>query len=87
MKKSDRNLEKTKASLRYKTSKKRCNLYVKHFPDQYTEEDLQKMFGQYGDIESIKLFKKEQGHPYAFVCFKQPDSAANAKNALHKSTV
>lgn len=32
MKAKDRELEKTRETLKYKTSKKRCNLYVKNFP-------------------------------------------------------
>jgi hypothetical protein len=40
MKKQDRESEKIKETLRYKTSKKRCNLYVKNFPSEWSEDDL-----------------------------------------------
>ena len=85
MKKSDRELEKKRDTLRYKTSKKRCNLYVKNFPNQWTSDDLQNLFKQFGAIENIKLEKGRNGS-FAFVCFKQPDSAAVAKQTLNNST-
>jgi RNA recognition motif-containing protein len=40
---------------RFKNSKKKCNLFVKGFPNTFTTEDLQKLFEQFGEIESIKL--------------------------------
>mgnify|MGYP002050727664 CR=1 FL=1 len=40
MKKSDREIEKKRETLRYKTSKKRCNLYVKNFPNNWTDKEL-----------------------------------------------
>ena len=39
-----KNLEKTRDTLRYKTSKKRCNLYVKNFPNQWPKEELENLF-------------------------------------------
>ena len=68
-------------SIRYKNSKKKCNLFVKNFPDYYKKEDLAEIFGQCGEIESIRMIEKllENGYVQAFrafVCFKQPDSAA-----------
>jgi polyadenylate-binding protein len=85
MKKTDREIEKKKETLRYKTSKKRCNLYVKNFPNTWTTEDLTNLFKQFGQIENIKLEKGRNGS-FAFVCFKQPDSAAVAKQTLNNST-
>ena len=73
--------------MRYKNSKKRCNLYVKNFHPKTTEEDLTELFSKHGEIESIKLYKKEEAAIYAFVCFKQPDSAAKAKAELHGHTI
>ena len=40
MTKTERDIEKKKDTIRYKASKKRCNLYVKNFPTTWTEEDL-----------------------------------------------
>lgn len=80
MTKSEREIEKKKETIRYKASKKRCNLYVKNFPPSWTEDDLRTTFGQYGTIEKIRLEPKgKAGNSFAFVCYKTPDSAASAK--------
>lgn len=81
--------------MKYKNSKKRCNLYVKNFPGNTTKEQLQQLFEKYGEIESIKVFyakDKPDAPPtaekealYAFVCFKNPESASKAKAELHTS--
>ncbi len=40
LKRTDREAERLRETIKYKSSKKRCNLYVKGFPDNMTEEDL-----------------------------------------------
>jgi RNA recognition motif-containing protein len=79
-------MEKTKEMLRYKNSKKRCNLYVKNFPPTTTKQQLEELFGKYGEIENIKLFPKEGEAIYAFVCFKNPEKASQAKAELNQTT-
>jgi len=86
LKKAERQIEKTRETIRYKASKKRCNLYVKNFPTNWTQEDLTNLFQQYGEIEKVRLEKGQTGNSYAFVCFKQPDAAATAKQTLHNQT-
>lgn len=44
MKKSERIKAIEHDSNKFKISKKRCNLFVKNFPDSTTEEDLRKIF-------------------------------------------
>lgn len=83
LKAKDREIEKKKEMIRYKNSKKRCNLYVKNFPPTTTAEELKQLFSQYGSIENIKLFPQEGSALYAFVCFEKPEDAFNAKNSLH----
>jgi len=85
LKKSEREKELAHETLKYKNSKKRCNLYVKNFSAETTEEDLRNLFQHYGEIESLKLFgQKDNKSPFAFVCFKTPDTASQVKNAnLH----
>ena len=46
--KTEREAEKQKEMLRYKNSKKRCNLYVKNFHPNTTKEQLEELFRQYG---------------------------------------
>jgi polyadenylate-binding protein len=82
--KQDREIEKKKEMIRYKNSKKRCNLYVKNFPPTTTSDQLKELFGKFGDIESIKIFPKEGEAVYAFVCFKNPEAASTAKAGLHQ---
>lgn len=80
MKAKDRELEKTRETLKYKTSKKRCNLYVKNFPHNFTEDNLKSIFEKFGEVEKIKICKPERSNaPYAFVCFMTPDAASQAK--------
>ena len=86
MKKTERAIEKAKETLKYKQSKKRCNLYVKNFPASWTEEHLKDIFSKFGAIERIKLEKGKASNVYAFVCFQTPDAAVNAKTQLHNQT-
>ena len=80
LKKEERLKELEHETLKYKSSKKRCNLYVKGFQNE-TEQDLKNVFAQFGDIESCRVFEaKDNKSPYAFVCFKTPDQAQAAKN-------
>lgn len=82
LKKEEREAEKKREQLRFKNSKKRCNLYVKNFPANTTEAELRQYFQQYGEIESVKVFPKEGEALYAFVCYKSPDHAATAKQLV-----
>jgi RNA recognition motif-containing protein len=82
LKKVEREAEKKKETLRYKASKKRCNLYVKNFPGTWGEAELHNLFKDFGTIEKIKFQEGQRSGNFAFVCFKQPDHAANAKQSL-----
>ena len=73
--------------MRYKMSKKRCNLYVKNIPENFTNNDLQNLFKQFGEIENTKVLPEEGKALYAFVCYKAPDSALKAKEHLHGQVV
>lgn len=76
--------QKVRETIKYKNSKKRCNLYVKNFASNSTEDHLRMLFQEYGEIESIKLFPiDKQEKAYAFVCFKTPDQAQQALLQLH----
>jgi len=87
--KDERAREKFQEMIRYKNSKKRCNLYVKNFPAKWTEEELKQLFSQHGEIEKVRIEGKQpepnqqfQNHTFAFVCFKKPDACSQAKQAL-----
>ena len=86
LKKSDREAERLRDTIKYKNSKKRCNLYVKGFPENCTEEDLRHVFEPHGEIESLRLHPTDKEKKlYAFVCFKKPDEASSAKEKLHNT--
>jgi len=86
LKKPQREQEKFQETIRYKNSKKRCNLYVKNFPASWTETELTNLFKTYGEIERVRLEKGFQNNTYAFVCFKKPDACSLAKQQLHGQT-
>lgn len=44
MKRADREVEKKRDALKYKTSKKRCNLFVKNFPITWNEGHIRQLF-------------------------------------------
>jgi RNA recognition motif-containing protein len=46
--KDERQAEKEREKLRYKNSKKRCNLYVKNFPAETNEQQLRELFSPFG---------------------------------------
>ena len=86
---TEREAERKRETIKYKNSKKRCNLYVKGFPEEATEEDLRKLFEPFGDVESVRLHpvgEKVKKHS-AFICFRKPDEASSAKEKLHGSQV
>jgi len=87
LKKRDRVREKMRELLKFKNSKKRCNLFIKNFPPETTEDELAVICSKYGPIESIKMFEKEGGIKFAFVCFSSPDAASLARQSLHQATV
>lgn len=81
--KTEREQEIQRDAMKYKNSKKKCNLFVKNIPDNCTEKDIRDRFGQFGEIESVRLFAKEKGkNPYCFVCYQRPDAAQKAKEEL-----
>lgn len=85
--KEEREKEKFIETIRYKNSKKRCNLYVKNFPPTMTEQQLTDLFKQYGEIEKVRLEKGFANNTYAFVCYKKPDACSLAKQELSKHTI
>ena len=84
--KKEREEEKLQETIRYKNSKKRCNLYVKNFPNSWDQKNLENLFGTYGKIENIKLETGFQSNTFAFVCFEKPDACSQAKQALQGQT-
>jgi polyadenylate-binding protein len=75
--------QKFKAELYEKTRGR--NLYVRGFDENWGEEDLINYYAQYGEIESSKLMKDENGmsRKFGFVCFRRKEDAEKAiKNTI-----
>lgn len=81
--KSERDREKRKAASLYQNHGR--NLYVKHLPEDITEEKLQKIFEPFGKITSCALMKDANGvlKGFAFVCFEDKECATAAMRALN----
>ena len=74
--------------MRYKLSKRKCNLYVKNIPITCTEETLKQLFNDYGEVENMKINKNENGESiYALVCFKKPEDTLKAQTGLNGYTL
>lgn len=61
------------------------NVFVKNLDENFTEEDLSKLFSNYGEIQSAMLQKDENGKSrgFGFVNFVHHDSAQAAVDALN----
>ncbi|XP_004499044.1 polyadenylate-binding protein 2-like [Cicer arietinum] len=61
------------------------NVYVKNLSESFMEDELRKVFGEYGTITSAVLMRDADGRSkcFGFVNFEDPDDAANAVEALN----
>lgn len=59
--KQQRNQEKLMETIRYKSSKKRVNLYVKNFPNSWGEAEIRQKFGAFGELENVRIEGKKDG--------------------------
>ncbi|KAF7138330.1 hypothetical protein RHSIM_Rhsim07G0226200 [Rhododendron simsii] len=65
------------------------NIYVKNLAESTTEEDLEKIFGEYGTLTSVVVMRDGNGKSkcFGFVNFENADDAANAVEALNGKKV
>jgi polyadenylate-binding protein len=56
------------------------NLYVRGFDELVVDDDLKELFGQYGEIESVRIMRDEDNNSrkFGFVCFADVASADKA---------
>lgn len=61
------------------------NVYVKNLSESTTDEDLNKIFGEYGTITSAVVMRDGDGKSkcFGFVNFENPEDAAQAVEALN----
>uniref|UniRef100_A0A7N0UUP2 Polyadenylate-binding protein n=1 Tax=Kalanchoe fedtschenkoi TaxID=63787 RepID=A0A7N0UUP2_KALFE len=64
------------------------NVFVKNLSQSVTEEDMQKVFGEYGSISSVAVMKDGEGKSrcFGFVNFENAEDAAKAVDALTGKT-
>lgn len=65
------------------------NLYVKHFPDNFTEDDLKKLFEEYGEITSVLISRddNDRSKGFGFVCFSSFNSANFALRKIKEKNI
>jgi len=65
------------------------NVYVKHLPQDISDEKLREAFGQFGEIESIHLQMSPDNlfRGFAFICFATKESADKSVASMHGRTV
>jgi len=59
------------------------NLYIKSFPEEWTEEILNKLFAEFGSVTSTMIMKDKKGRPFGFVNFENAESAKKAVDELN----
>ncbi|KAJ4714835.1 Polyadenylate-binding protein [Melia azedarach] len=61
------------------------NVYVKNLSESTTEDDLKKVFAEYGNITSAVVMRDADGKSkcFGFVNFEEPDDAARAVEGLN----
>ena len=64
--------------------RKFTNVYVKNFGEDFCDEDMKKLFEPFGEIQSMKVMRTEDGKSkgFGFVSFSEPDSASQVINHL-----
>uniref|UniRef100_A0A7N1A8G9 Polyadenylate-binding protein n=1 Tax=Kalanchoe fedtschenkoi TaxID=63787 RepID=A0A7N1A8G9_KALFE len=65
------------------------NVYVKNLSEAITDEDLDRIFGEYGKLTSRVVMKDADGKSkcFGFVNFQDPDAAARAVEALNGNKI
>jgi len=59
------------------------NIYVKNFPDSWTEETVNQEFGAFGAITSMAMRADNRGRKFAFVNYDSNEEASKAVEAMH----
>jgi len=63
------------------------NVYVKNFPPEWTDAQLQKMFEKHGEVANIAVMRGEDGNSkgFGFVSFASPEAASAMVEAINGS--
>eukprot|EP00929_Paragymnodinium_shiwhaense_P100523 TRINITY_DN62904_c1_g2_i2.p1 TRINITY_DN62904_c1_g2~~TRINITY_DN62904_c1_g2_i2.p1 ORF type:complete len:651 (+),score=199.37 TRINITY_DN62904_c1_g2_i2:85-2037(+) len=60
------------------------NLYVKHFPKEWTEEKIIEVFSEVGPVKAAALRQDKKERQFAFVNYEKTEDAKTACETLHK---
>merc|ERR1712137_1361001 len=67
-----------------------CNVFVKYLPHHFAEKELQELFQEFGDIQSVKVMVDPQTGSslgYGFVRFAKPEQAQAAIDNLSRKKI
>jgi len=61
------------------------NIYIRNFPTEYSENEINKLCSQFGDILSTKISTDDSHRKFAIVSFVNEEAATNARHSLNGS--
>ncbi len=76
--KEQRRLDLAKSAYQFKRSMQHMNLIVRNVAPECTKQEFEDLFKNFGEIRSIKLVPEAS---VGFVCFRDRESAKNAKES------
>jgi len=63
------------------------NLYVKNLPENYSDKQVEALFGKYGKVVFAKVMKDDSGRVSAIVTFEKEENSLDAKKNLNAQKV
>mmetsp|Transcript_61467 Transcript_61467/g.70476 ORF Transcript_61467/g.70476 Transcript_61467/m.70476 type:complete len:591 (-) Transcript_61467:2498-4270(-) len=76
---------------RMNQERKQRNLFLKNLHPETTEADIREIFEKFGDVESVRVQKSENGPKietkFGFVCFKNEVDADSARKKMYQRDV
>lgn len=65
------------------------NLYVRGFPESFTDDDLKKHFEGFGELGSVTVMRDQDGKSklFGFVCYVSPEAASKAVEEVNGKSI
>ncbi|KAJ3385558.1 Protein phosphatase PP2A regulatory subunit B [Lobulomyces angularis] len=61
-------------------------IHVGNIPQNVQRSEVEKLFGKYGDLKRVQIVtRQKENRAFAFICYKNHNSAQNAMNSLRNS--